>query len=262
MFPIRDHNPSARTPVVTYALIAANILVYLALLPRYGDPRALSVLLDGYALIPARIAAGRDAWTLVSSMFLHAGLLHLAGNMLFLHVFGDNLEDQLGHLGFLAFYLAVGIGAGIVQVAAAPLSPVPVVGASGAIAGVMGGYLLMFPRARIDLLLFLVVFIRIFTVRAWLLLVVWFAMQLAGGAATPADAGGVAYWAHSGGFVLGAALMLPVWIARGGPGFWSRTAGRPAHPEARYRFVRSPVPDVARRPRRPSDIPIVPRRRR
>lgn len=262
MFPIRDHNPAGRTPWATYALIAANVAVYLLCLPVYGDERMLTALLDAYALVPARLAAGEAPWTLVTSMFLHAGFLHLLGNMLFLHVFGDNLEDQLGHAGFLAFYLAAGIGAGIAQVAAAPYSPVPVIGASGAIAGVLGGYLLMFPRARVDVLVFLIVLVRVVPVRAWLLLAVWFAIQLASGLSLPADQGGVAYWAHSGGFLLGALLVLPVWLARGGPRFWARTGGRPAHPAASYPIGDSRVPSVARRPRtRPDDIPIVRRRK-
>jgi membrane associated rhomboid family serine protease len=140
MFPIRDHNPSERTPYVTYALIAINVIVFLTYLPMLGDEARLGAFFLRWALIPARLAAGEGYATLVTSMFLHGGLLHLAGNMLFLWIFGDNLEDAFGHLKFLGFYLAGGIAATLAQVLSAPNSTVPMVGASGAIAAVMGGY--------------------------------------------------------------------------------------------------------------------------
>ncbi len=256
MFPLRDHNPASRTPYVTYALIVANVAVFLYCLPLYVDDAALSAFLDRYALIPARLSGG-DGWlTLLTSMFLHAGFLHLFGNMLFLHIFGDNLEDQLGHLGFLGFYLAAGIGADVAQIAVAPDSIVPMIGASGAIAGVMGGYLVMFPRARVDILIFLLVIIRIVTVRAWLLLAIWLAIQLGSGVTQSADEGGVAYWAHTGGFVVGALLILPLFLAKGGPAFWARTHGHPAHPAARYSRIRN-----WDHPTRPDEVPVVRRRR-
>jgi len=261
MIPVRDHNPAARLPVVNYALIALNVAVFAATLPYYADERALAALFGGYAIIPAEITAGRGWGGLVSSMFLHGGLMHLLGNMLFLWLFGDNVEDQLGHLGYAAFYLAAGIGAGVIQVLADPGSPIPVVGASGAIAGVMGGYLLMFPRARIDILIFLIVIVRILPVPAWLMLGVWFAMQVAGGSTADAATGGVAYWAHAGGFLAGVVLMLPHWFRRGGPAFWRRTHGVPAHPEARYRFIRSDVPAVPRARKAPGALPPIRRRR-
>ncbi|MEO1962073.1 MAG: rhomboid family intramembrane serine protease [Paracoccus sp. (in: a-proteobacteria)] len=135
MFPIRDHNPSQRTPYVTYALIAANIVMYLMTLPGVPGGEWLWARL---ALYPLAVVNGQLLWGLLTHMFLHAGLLHVGGNMLFLWVFGDNLEDQMGHRGFLAFYLAAGLAAAAGQIAAAPFSPVPMVGASGAIAGVMG----------------------------------------------------------------------------------------------------------------------------
>ena len=256
MFPLRDHNPASRTPYVTYALIVANVAMFLYCLPLYVDDAALSAFLDRYALIPARLSGG-DGWlTLLTSMFLHAGFLHLFGNMLFLHIFGDNLEDQLGHLGFLGFYLAAGIGADVAQIAMAPDSIVPMIGASGAIAGVMGGYLVMFPRARVDILIFLLVIIRIVTVRAWLLLAIWLAIQLGSGVTQSADEGGVAYWAHTGGFVVGALLILPLFLAKGGPAFWARTHGHPAHPAARYSRIRN-----WDHPTRPDEVPVVRRRR-
>jgi membrane associated rhomboid family serine protease len=243
MFPIRDHNPSGRTPYVTYALIAANILVFLMMLPLYGDPRVLEAAFRTWGVVPAR--SGYGAY--LTSMFVHAGFLHLAGNMLFLWVFGDNLEDEMGHLPFLAFYLACGVASAWAQVAAEPRSLIPMVGASGAIAGVMGGYLLLFPRARVDVLFIIIILIRVIPVPAWLVLGFWFAIQILSGAATPTDAGGVAYWAHAGGFAAGFLMTLPLWLRLGGPAFWNRTAGHPPHPEARYPFRRTSIPRVRRR---------------
>lgn len=146
MFPLRDHNPSGRTPYVTWALIALNIIVFLSYATMFDTPAKIDGFFAQWALIPARISAGQGYETLITSMFLHGGLMHIAGNMLFLWIFGDNLEDEMGHFGYLVFYLLSGIGAGLAQYIAAPYSPVPMVGASGAIAGVMGGYLLLFPR--------------------------------------------------------------------------------------------------------------------
>lgn len=139
MFPIRDHNPSRRTPYVTLALIALNVAVFLSGLALLQTDRALALFYYDYALLPVRLSNGENYAALVTSVFLHGGWMHLAGNMLFLWIFGDNLEDEMGHLPFLAFYLACGIGASLAQVAADPASQIPTVGASGAIAGVMGG---------------------------------------------------------------------------------------------------------------------------
>jgi membrane associated rhomboid family serine protease len=243
MFPIRDHNPSDRTPVVTYLLIAVNVVVFAITWPMLNDPQAVQGLYYGYGLVPA-ISAPE---TFVTSMFLHGGVMHLLGNMLFLWIFGDNLEDEMGHLPFLAFYLAGGIAAAGLQVAADPRSVIPMVGASGAIAGVMGGYLLLFPRARVDVLLFLVIIIRIIPVPAWIMLGVWFALQLVGGYSANSQTGGVAYWAHAGGFVAGLVYALPLWLRRGGPAFWDRTRGHPPHPAGHYRFQRTGVPPVRRK---------------
>ncbi len=245
MFPIRDHNPSLRTPFVTYALIAVNIAVFLAYWPLLSDEIAITRFFDSWAMIPVRVSNGQDIHTLFTSMFLHGGLMHLGGNMLFLWIFGDNLEDELGHLGFLLFYLASGVGADIAQLMAAPGSPIPTVGASGAIAGVMGGYLLLFPKARVDVLIIFIVFFRIFPLPAWAMLIFWFGLQLFSGAAADITLGGVAYWAHAGGFVIGFLLVVPAWLKRGGPAYWQRTHGHPPHPEARYR--RSSIPSVRRR---------------
>ncbi len=184
---------------------------------------------------------------LFTSMFLHAGWLHLAGNMLFLYIFGDNIEDQMGHGGYLAFYLACGILSAGAQVASAPYSPVPTVGASGAIAGVMGSYLLLFPKAKVDILIIFIVFFRILPIPAWIMLGLWLGMQFIGGVGADPSQGGVAYWAHAGGFVVGLILTIPVWLRRGGPRFWSRTHGHPPHAQTDYPFVRSTIPKVKRK---------------
>ncbi|MFN3662714.1 rhomboid family intramembrane serine protease [Yoonia sp.] len=244
MLPIRDHNPSEATPFVTLALIGVNIVVYLWGLAVLQTDLQVGQFYVDYALIPVLLSEGQNASALVTSIFLHGGFLHLAGNMLFLWIFGDNMEEEMGHLPFLAFYLICGIGASLAQCIGDPYSQVPMVGASGAIAGVMGGYLLLFPKARVDIFVFFVIFFRILPIPAWILLGLWFAIQVFGGLAADTSAGGVAYWAHAGGFVLGLALTIPLWLRRGARDFWQRTDGHPPHPEAVYR--RSSVPIVRR----------------
>ena len=245
MFPIRDHNPSTTRPFVTWALMAINVTIFLGN-ASLGD-QALAQIYHDFGIIPAQLSSGQGYGTLVSSMFLHGGILHLAGNMLFLWIFGDNLEDAMGHVGYLAFYLACGIGAGLAQVAAAPQSMVPVIGASGAIAGVMGGYLLLYPRARVDILVILIFIIRIVSVPAWAMLGLWFGFQLIGGVASDSTGGGVAHWAHAGGFLLGLIFCLPIWLRRGGRTSWRENSGRPPHPEAEYSFKKTPIPHVSLR---------------
>ncbi|MBA85700.1 rhomboid family intramembrane serine protease [Thalassobius sp. S69A] len=247
MFPIRDHNPSDRTPFVTYALIAVNVAVFLSYVELFDDPRALNAFFFDWSLIPARVAQGAGYETLFTTMFMHGGWMHLAGNMLFLWIFGDNMEDAFGHVGFLLFYLASGLAAAFAHVAADPGSVIPTVGASGAIAGVMGGYLLLFPKARIDILFIFFVFFRIFPVPAWAMLGVWFVLQLFSGSTVDASGGGVAYWAHAGGFLAGFVLALPYWMRQGGVGFWERTHGQPPNPESSYPLSRSSIPTVKRR---------------
>lgn len=246
MFPIRDHNPSERTPYVTYALIALNVAIFLSYWPLFNDDRALMAFYDTWGMRPVEVSQGVETYTLLTSMFLHGGVMHLAGNMLFLWIFGDNLEEQMGHLGFALFYIACGVGADLGQVLADPYSQVPVVGASGAIAGVMGGYLLLFPRAKVDVLIIIVIIFKIFPVPAWVMLGVWFALQLFNGVTSfGATGGGVAYWAHAGGFLVGLILCLPVWLKRGGVQFWARTDGHPPHPDATYPGSR--IPTITRR---------------
>ena len=250
MFPIRDHNPSERTPFVTWALIAINIVVFLLYYPSLGgnEPQLLAFY-NEWGLVPDTVLSSGDYQPVLTSMFLHGGWMHLIGNMLFLWIFGDNLEDLMGHIGFTLFYLASGIAAGAGQILSDTSSTIPMVGASGAIAGVMGGYLLMFPKARIDILVILVIIFKIFTIPAWLMLGLWFGLQLASGLAMDLGGGGVAYWAHAGGFIAGLILALPLWLRRGGRAYWDKFDGKPPHDEVEYRIEkrrRSPIPSIRR----------------
>ncbi|MEL7106738.1 MAG: rhomboid family intramembrane serine protease [Pseudomonadota bacterium] len=241
MLPIRDHNPSNRTPYVTWGLIAVNIAVFASYYGLFSDPRALNLFFFTWGLVPARL--GEAEATVLTSMFLHGSLMHLGGNMLFLWIFGDNLEDELGHAPFLGFYLAGGAAAALAQVWAEPGSLVPVVGASGAVAAVMGGYILLFPKARVDVF----VFVILLPLRAWIVLGLWFTMQVFYGVAADPTGGGVAYWAHAGGFAAGLLMIIPLWLKLGAGGFWQRNNGHPPHPEAKYRMVRTHVPQVNRK---------------
>ncbi|TNJ48048.1 rhomboid family intramembrane serine protease [Phaeobacter sp. B1627] len=251
MFPLRDHNPSGSTPYVVYLLMAANIFGYLWYTTSFTTDQGLAAFYGAFAAVPREIMSGDAPLTLLTSMFIHGGFMHLAGNMLFLWIFGDNMEDEMGHLPFLGFYLICGVGATLAHVVSAPGSNVPLIGASGAIAGVMGGYLLMFPKARVDILIILIVFFRVIPVPAFIMLGLWLGMQFLGGIGADPALGGVAYWAHAGGFFIGLALTVPLWISRGGPSYWTRTQGYPPHPQTRYSATR--VPRVARpiRPSRP-----------
>lgn len=247
MFPIRDHNPSERIPYVTYALLALNIVIWAYGAVVITTDSQISQLYFNYAMIPRVISSGEHYATLVTSTFLHAGFMHLAGNMLFLWIFGDNVEDKMGHIPFLVFYLVCGVGANLAQLSTDVWSPVPTVGASGAIAGVMGGYLLLFPKAKIDILIILIIIFRILPIPAWIMLGLWFGLQAFQSIGSlGSTGGGVAYWAHSGGFVIGLVLMIPLWLRLGGPQFWQRTDGHPDHPAARYKMIESRVPKVRR----------------
>lgn len=204
MFPIGDDNSARRSvPVVTYALIAINVLVFLLEL-QSGDG-----FIRKWAFIPARFSGdpASDVATLFSAMFMHGGWLHLGGNMLYLWIFGDNVEDRFGSVRFLLFYLAAGLAASFAQYAVNPGSSIPNVGASGAIAGVLGAYILMFPKARVDVLLGR----QVVAMPAFIVLGFWIVLQLVSGVGSIADTaqtetGGVAYMAHVGGFVAGLVL--------------------------------------------------------
>ena len=247
MFPIRDHNPSGRTPYVTYALIAANIAVFLAYWYGLQSESALGEFFYTWGLVPQVVLSGHNLPSLITHMFLHGGWMHLGGNMLFLWIFGDNLEDLMGPVKFLAFYILAGLAAAALQIAVDPASQAPMVGASGAIAGVLGGYLLLFPRARVDVVIILIIIFKVFPIPAWIVLGLWFVIQVFSGATTSSQDGGVAYFAHIGGFIAGLVLCLPLWQRLGGTAFWQRNHGQPAHPAAEYQIGKSRIPSVVRR---------------
>jgi membrane associated rhomboid family serine protease len=206
MFPISDVIPSRTVPVVTIGLIVVNALVFLheLLLP----PQLLEAFMQQYALIPAWFS-----WpTLFTSMFLHAGIWHVVPNMLYLWIFGDNVEDRLGHARYLAFYIAAGVAAAIAQVAINPFSGVPMVGASGAIAGVMGAYFVLYPQSRVLTAVFVLIFFDVIEIPAIFFLGLWFLLQLLSGVGSlgvsNAAGGGTAFFAHIGGFVAGVIVGL------------------------------------------------------
>lgn len=207
MIPLRDHNPSKSTPIITYSIIFLNVLVFLYMLTL--DEAGLDAFVYSYSVIPADIVRGFDLLTLLTSMFLHGGIGHIFGNMLFLHIFGDNVEDRLGRIRFLFFYIACGLAASFAQIAMDPASTIPNLGASGAIAGVMGGYLLLFPHAKVDVLFIWGFFIRVFELPSYTMLGYWMVYQVVLGVASiPGVAeGGVAYFAHIGGFISGLILV-------------------------------------------------------
>jgi membrane associated rhomboid family serine protease len=205
MLPIRDEIRAHRFPFVNYTLIALNIIVFIFELMAGPD---LEAALYEIALIPANVTAGFDLGDLkaiFTSMFLHAGLSHLLGNMLYLWIFGDNVEDRIGHFWYLVFYLAGGVVAAFAHVALNPNSVIPTVGASGAIAAVLGAYLILFPQVKVLTFVPIGFFLRLTLLPASLLLGFWFVLQLFNGLLTLglADMGGTAFWAHIGGFVFG-----------------------------------------------------------
>lgn len=214
MLPIGDNNPTRTTPFVTYSLLAMNVLVFVwqSLLMASGGE---AWVMPGYGLVPTRLLNDPigEAFTLFTSMFMHGGWVHLIGNMLYLHIFGDNVEDAMGHVRFLGFYLACGVAAGLVQVAIGPNSTIPMVGASGAIAGVLGGYMVLYPRAPIKVLnpvpLLWLLFGLWFELPAWLVAGIWFIWNLWSGVGQLGmqEAGGVAFFAHVGGFLAGLLLV-------------------------------------------------------
>jgi rhomboid family protein len=215
MIPLRDHNPSRRVPYVNLLLIAVNLLVFGWQF--FYLPNGTADLIHALGVVPHELFSPTSAGphsrlpaplTLVSAMFIHAGWLHLLGNMLYLWIFGDNVEDRLGHGRYLLFYLACGVIAAVVHAFVFAQSKVPCVGASGAISGVLAAYLIFFPGARVSTLFVIFFFIRIVRLPAVLLLGLWIALQVLSGLAEPsAQAGGVAWFAHIGGFASGALLV-------------------------------------------------------
>jgi membrane associated rhomboid family serine protease len=222
MLPLRDLNPSRSTPVAVYALIATCVAVFLYTVGLESEAARTAFFLR-YGAVPAEVTAGlAGAPGLLTSMFLHGSWMHLGGNMLYLWVFGDNVEDAMGHGRFLVFYLLSGVLAGLTHVATQPTSPVPLVGASGAIAAVLGAYLVLYPRASILSLVVLGVFIRFVELPALLVLSLWFLLQLVQGMAALGAPGvtTVAWWAHIGGFVVGVALVGLFARRRRTPRWW------------------------------------------
>jgi len=254
--PLYDDNPIRRPPLVTYTLIGACVGAFLWQLGQDSHVVALQygmipAVLFGYRELSPQLAVIPPWDTLFTSMFLHGGWFHLGGNMLFLWIFGNNIEDLLGGPRYLLLYLASGVAAALVQALAAAHSSVPMLGASGAIAGVLGAYLVTYPRANVHCFVWIVIFFWIVTVPAWILLGLWFAVQLISGLEASSATPGVAFWAHVGGFSTGIILFLllrprgigllqpqrsPVWVT--------------APPRAlvgRHTFHHGSVPDAGRR---------------
>jgi membrane associated rhomboid family serine protease len=256
--PLYDDNPQTRTPVVTIALISACAAVFLwqaGLSPRAANNAALSFgmvpsVLFGHAALPRQLQIV-PAWTsLLTSMFLHGGWLHIGGNMLYLWIFGKGVESALGSARYLSLYLVCGVIAALTQAFVDPTSEVPMIGASGAIAGVLGAYLILHPRSNVVVFIWIIIIIRLLTVPAVILLGLWFLLQLVSAASTSAGEPGVAVWAHVGGFIAGMALVMvlrqrhvPVFQA---PRTWSFQVAHPR--DARARFGRGSVPSAGRRP--------------
>ena len=236
MLPLKDDNPSGATPFVTVGLIMVNVLVFLYELSLQASEspdaaRAAVGFVSEFGLVPCRLAGlCRSApdlpspiLTIFSSMFIHAlglgGILHVGGNMLYLWIFGNNVEDTLGHGRFLVFYLASGAAAALAQTAVGPGSPVPMIGASGAVSGVLGAYLLLFPRANVLTVIIFGFFIRVVRIPAMVVLGFWFIVQVLNGLGSFGASGGVAFFAHIGGFVAGMGLLF-VLRPRPGPRPW------------------------------------------
>jgi membrane associated rhomboid family serine protease len=215
MIPLRDDNPRRTTPWVNYILVGLNLVAFVW---QVSLGEQLQQTLYNIAFIPARFwLPGNwlaDLFTIMVSMFLHGSLMHIGSNMLYLWIFGDNIEDRLGHFRYLLFYLLCGVGATIAHAYFSPASRIPAIGASGAIAGVLGAYLILFPRARIMTLIPIIFIITIREIPAVFILGFWFVLQLFSGVGSlgvtdAQDMGGVAYFAHIGGFVLGMMLIAP-----------------------------------------------------
>ena len=201
-FPYKDDNPRVLFPFVTFGIITLNVLIFLGQFWISGnDPGIGRSLVYMYGFVPAEF----NPLTIFTSMFMHGGFAHIIGNMWFLYIFGDNVESILGHVKYFMFYLACGIGAALAQFFVEPASQVPMIGASGAVAGVLGAYMIRFPKARVHVLAVIIIFITTFVVPAQIVLGLWFLMQLSGGLGSLGvdTTGGVAWFAHIGGFIIG-----------------------------------------------------------
>jgi membrane associated rhomboid family serine protease len=213
LIPLRDDNPTELTPWVTIALIVANFAAWMLVQGAGMDPARLQASVDAFGALPCELTHacvrqhGGLGWAeLLTSMFMHGGWEHILGNMLFLWVFGNNIEDSMGHTRFVLFYLICGVAAGLAHVALTPNSQMPAVGASGAISGVMGAYVVLYPQARVQTW---VPPLFVIHIRAWFFLIYWFVLQLFTGFGSlgTGETGGVAVWAHVGGFVAGVVLI-------------------------------------------------------
>jgi len=243
MIPLHDDNPTSRRPVVTVALIATCVLVYfwqVSLPPQQAQAVVYSygfvpALLFTDVSLPAELVRVPATMTLVTSMFLHGSFMHVAGNMLYLWVFGNNIEDVCGHLRFVLFYLLCGLVAAFAQALPDPASEVPMIGASGAISGVLGAYLLLFPHARVRTLVPLFPFIFTPSIPAGWLLGFWFVFQLLSGLRSSPAEGGVAFWAHVGGFIAGCGLIFVLRDRQFRSRLGARRRGRSRLPESTRR---------------------------
>jgi len=210
MIPLRDHNPSRKFPLLTHLLIFLNVSVFLYM--NFLSKEELKEFFYSFALTPALVLVGKNLHSFFSSMFLHGSFGHLFGNMLFLNIFGDNLEAKFGKIKYLIFYFFCGILASLSEILLHPFSEIPMLGASGAIAGLMGGYLYLFPKHKIDVLFSFGWYFRIISLPAWTMIIYWFFFQLLYGVGSLAlpYLGGVAYFAHIGGFLAGF-LLTKLW---------------------------------------------------
>lgn len=224
MIPLRDNIPSRKVPIVNYLLIVVNVGIFFYQLA-LASQMLLEDFIFSYGVVPLLFTTELSGhwFSLLSSQFLHGSWMHLLGNMLYLYIFGDNVEDRFGHFKFLLFYLVCGVAAALAQIFFHPQSQIPMIGASGAIAGVLGAYFLFFPRARVLTLVPMGIFSRIIEIPAFFFLGFWFLMQTAFGTQTyfyaraiGQEMGGVAWWAHSGGFIAGALFAFLLKLSRRG----------------------------------------------
>ena len=228
MIPLRDNVPTRTVPIITATLVVVNILIFVwsLTLPGVAERR----LIGTYAFVPGDFLVSLTSrldllpyniLTIFTSMFLHGGVLHVAGNMLYLWIFGNNVEDAAGHFRFLLFYLCSGLAAGLAQFSFDPSSSIPMIGASGAVSGILGAYLLLFPWAKVKTLIFIFFFITTVDIPAVVLLTVWFIMQIAF-----SQGPGVAWFAHVGGFIFGLLLIKILMIGKGNPAKVRRARAR------------------------------------
>ncbi|MBA7594116.1 Rhomboid protease GluP [subsurface metagenome] len=206
MFPLKDENPTRRRPILTYALIAINFVIFIGTLLAGTFEQSI----EEFGMRPAEVFAGKQLYTLFTSMFLHGGFLHIVSNMWYLWIFGDNIEDVLGRRKFMLFYLGAGLVASFAHAFSDPTSAIPTIGASGAIAGVLGAYMLLYPWAKV----YTIVFFILAMIPAAVLIGFWFVLQVFSASVlwVAGTTTGVAYWAHIGGFLAGMLLILPVWM--------------------------------------------------